>query len=77
MDEIRMRRRKMGKLCWLATVSRQDIRACLAQLAAKVNSLQGSDVYRINDLIRTAEGWVSQTTLKKKYDPKNSHQMLL
>ena len=42
---------KMGELCWLATDSRPDICARLAQLASKVNDLQGSDIYRINALI--------------------------
>ena len=46
---------KLGELCWLATVSRPDICARLAQLASKVNDLQESDIYRINDLIRTAK----------------------
>ena len=46
---------KMGELCWLATVSRPDICARLAQLASKVNDLQGSDIYRINALIVTVK----------------------
>ena len=46
---------KMGELCWLATVSRPDICARLAQLASKVNDLQGSDIYRINAPIKTVE----------------------
>ena len=45
----------MGEMCWLATVSRPDICACLAQLASKVDDLQGSDIYRINALIKTAK----------------------
>ena len=34
-----------GELSWLATVSRPDIRARLARIASRVNSLLGSDVY--------------------------------
>ena len=45
---------KTGELCWLATVSRPDICARLAQLASKVNDLQSSDIYRINALIKAA-----------------------
>ena len=45
----------MGELCWLATVSRPDICARLAQLASKVNDLQGSDIYRINALINNVK----------------------
>ena len=44
---------KFGELRWLATVSRPDIRARLAQMATKVYDLQGGDLYRINDLIKT------------------------
>ena len=44
---------KMGELCWLATVSRPDICARLAQLASKANGPQGSDIYRIKALIQT------------------------
>ena len=46
---------KMGELCWLATASGPDICARLAQLTSKVNDLQGSDIYRINALIKTAK----------------------
>ena len=45
----------MGELRWLATVSRPDICARLAQLTLKVNDLQGSDIYRINALIKTVK----------------------
>ena len=45
----------MGDLCWLATASRPGICARLAQLASKVDDLQGSDIYRINALIKTAK----------------------
>ena len=54
----------MGELCWLATVSRPDICARLAQLASKVNDLQGSDIYRFNALIKTVEIEQPRTVLK-------------
>ena len=55
MAEIGTRQCKLGELCRSATLSRPAIRARLAQLAAEVNSLQCSDIYRINDLIETVE----------------------
>ena len=54
-DEKLKRQCKLGELCWLAPVSRPDFCARLAQLASKVDDLQGSDFYRISDLIKTAE----------------------
>ena len=54
----------MVELCWLATVSRPDICAHLAQLASKVNDLQGSGIYRINALIKTAKINQPRTILK-------------
>ena len=54
----------MGELCWLATASRPDICARLAQLASKVNDLQGSDIYRINALIENAKIDQHLTVLK-------------
>ena len=55
---------KMGELCWLATASRPDICAQLAQLASKVNDLQGSDIYRINALIKNVKIAQPRTILK-------------
>ena len=46
---------KMGESRWPATVSRPDICARLAQLASKVNDLQGSDIYRLNALSKIVE----------------------
>ena len=51
-EDIRLRQCKLGELCLLATVPRPDICARLARTASRVNSLQGSDVYRINDLVK-------------------------
>ena len=54
----------LGELCWLATVSRPDICARLANIASRVNVLQGCDIYRINDLIKTVKVWQPRTVLK-------------
>ena len=37
----------------------------LAQVASRVNSSHGSDVYRINDLVKTVKKWRSATVLKR------------
>ena len=42
-------------VCWVATVSRPGTRARLAQLASKVNPVLASNIYRINDLSKTAK----------------------
>ena len=63
-EEKLLRQCKMGELCWLATVSRPDICARLAQLATKVNNLQGSDIYRINALFKSVKNDQSRTVLK-------------
>ena len=55
---------KMGELCWLATASRPDICARLAQRTSKVSDLQGSDIYRINALIKNVKIDKSRTILK-------------
>ena len=60
----------MGELCWLATVSRPDICARLAQLATKVNELQGSDIYRINALFKAVE--IDQPRAVLKYASSSS-----
>ena len=38
-DEIRLRQCKLGELCWVAAVSRPDIRVRLAKIASRINSL--------------------------------------
>ena len=40
----------------MSIVPRPDARACLARIAPRVNALQGRDVYRINELVKTANG---------------------
>ena len=46
--DIEVRQSKLGEFCWPATVSRPDISACLALLAVRADSPQGSGIYRIN-----------------------------
>ena len=57
MEEIRRCRCRSGELRSSATVLRPDIRGRSAQQALKVDSLLGSDVYRVHDLIQTVNGW--------------------
>ena len=64
-DENKLRCQcKLGELCWLAPVSKPDICASLANIASRANALQGSDIYRINDLIKTIKLWQPRTVLK-------------
>ena len=56
-EDVELRQCKLGELCWLATVSRPDICARLARIASRINELTGSDVYRINDLVKTVKTW--------------------
>ena len=53
LAENAVARCKIGELCWLARVSRPDICARLARIASGANSSQGSDVYRIDDIVWT------------------------
>lgn len=53
----KLRQRILGGNCRLATVSRPDICARLARIASGANSLNGSDVYRINDLVKSVKVW--------------------
>ena len=64
VEDKLLRQCKLGELCWLATVSRPDICARLAHIASRVNVLQGSDIYRINDLIKTVKLWQPRAVLK-------------
>ena len=54
-EDVKLCQCKLGELCWLATVSRPDICARLARIASRINALTGSDVYRINDLVKTVK----------------------
>ena len=64
LDEAELRQCKLGELCSVAATSRPDICARLARIASKGNSLCGSDVYRINELVRVAEGRQKATVMK-------------
>ena len=55
---------QIGELRLLAAASRPDVCARLAQLAARVNPLPGSDIYGIRDLAKTARKWQEATILK-------------
>ena len=59
IEDVKLRRRKHGELCWLATLSRPDICARLAGIASCVSSSQGS-----NDLVKTVQAWQRATILK-------------
>merc|ERR1712215_525615 len=63
-EDVKLCQCKLGELCWLATVSRPDICARLAQLSSKGNELQGSDIYRINALIKSVKADQPRTILK-------------
>ena len=52
-----MRQCKFGAPRRLATVPRPDISDRVAQLETRVNSLQGSDIYRISEVIQTVKEW--------------------
>ena len=54
-DNAKMCQWKLGELRWVATGSRPGIRARLAMLTSGINSLCGSDVYRINELGRAVK----------------------
>ena len=67
-DPMKIRRCKLGGLFWLATVTRPDTCALLAQLASQVDALQGRDINRISDLLKTIKAWQGATTLKYMSD---------
>ena len=64
MDYAKLRRCKLGDLRWVATEARPDICACLVRIVSRTNSLCGSDVYRINELVREAKDWQQAPVLK-------------
>ena len=61
---LKVRQWKLGKWRKLATVSPPDTCTHLARLAARVNSLQGGDIHRIYDLVKTVRGRQQVTVLK-------------
>ena len=63
-DETELCQCRMGEVRRPATLPRQNTCARLARPASRVNDLQGSDVYRINDLVRTVKKWAAAPILK-------------
>ena len=63
-EGAKTRKSKLGELCWLAAVSRPDFYARLAKIASRINSLRGSDIHRIGDLVREEKEWRQTTALK-------------
>ena len=63
-DEIGSRQFELGELRRLATVARPDIGARLAKTASRINSLCGSDLYRIGELVRAGKEWGRAKSLK-------------
>ena len=55
---------QVGGLCWVATAALPDICARPARIAPRINALRGSDVCRINELVRVAKEWRPATVLK-------------
>ena len=72
IEDVKLRQCKLGELGWLVSVSRPDICARLARIASRVNSLQGSDVYRINDLVETVKMRRQAAILKNASSPHTS-----
>ena len=63
-DYIKLRQCKLGELFWVATASRPDMCARLARAPSRINAPCGSDVYRINELVRVVKDWQQATVLK-------------
>ena len=63
-EEIQVCRCKWGELRSLSTETRPDICARLAHKAARVNSLLGGNIYRINDMAKTVKESQQATVLK-------------
>ena len=56
LDEAKMHQCTLGELCWVATGPRPDTGARLARIASPINSVCGSGVYRISELVRALTG---------------------
>ena len=65
LKKIKARQCKLRGLRRSATGPRPDIRARHSRLAARVNSLWGRGVYRIDDLVSTVKGWQQEPVLQK------------
>ena len=61
LDEIKLRQRKQGGVRLFAAVSKPDICVRLARVASRVNALCGTDVLRINELVRSVREWRTAT----------------
>ena len=61
VEDKLLRQCKLGRLRRPATVPRPDVCARLAHIASRVDMHQGSDIYRINDLIKTVKCWQPRT----------------
>ena len=72
LEDMKLRQCKLGELHWLATVSRPDICTRSTHIASEVTSSQGSDVYRINDLVETVEVWQQDAILMYFASPQMS-----
>ena len=57
MDNIKLRQSKLGELRWVSAVSLPDSCARSARIASGINALCGSNMYRINELVRVAKEW--------------------
>ena len=60
-DDVKLRQRKLGALCWVATVPLRNICARAARIVSGINALCGSAVYRINELVRVVKEWQRAT----------------
>ena len=63
-EELQICQGKLGELSRLAAVSRPNICARLARLSANLNNLHVIDIYRIKDLIKTAQLWQGECPLE-------------
>ena len=63
-EDVRLCLCKHGELWLLGAVSTPDVCARLARIASRVNSSLGSDVYRINALVKTVTAWQPAAILK-------------
>ena len=63
-EELQICQSELGELCWLAAASRPDICARSARFSANLDSPKDIDVFRINDLVKTAKKWQGDCTLK-------------
>ena len=69
IEDVKLRQCKLGELGWLVSVSRPDICARLARITSRVNSSQGGDAYRKNDLAETVKVWQQAASLRYSSSP--------